>query len=351
MDQAVKDFVQETLDFVAIAKRCGKRIAFWGWNAEVVGALERSGMLDGLETIFISNEFPVQDISACKFTQHYFDIDELYNPPEALASFNPDKVCILHTDPYRAITDYELVVRTYGVNPMNVYATSKMWQIHDYDDRFTYRKIIDSIPKGIPGGLIPWTLRGLYNGLRFVVQNGIPGRIVNYGISRGWSMYFIGQVLDSLGDTDRPIVGFDGFMGFPQRSSEMDLCNLKYNKVTSKITPQSSQSAQEQTEENLAPHMHRTTIIAGDIAETISQLGDEPVALALFDMDDYTPTKVALAPTYECLSPGGVFIMDHYTYNSIGGFCVGQRIAMLEFLEQHPMLGFPETHMFFKSGK
>ena len=59
--------------------------------------------------------------------------------------------------------------------------------------------------------------------------------------------------------------------------------------------------------ENLKQFLN-ISLVPGDINDTISQLPDEPVALAFFDMDDYTPTKVALEPIYERLSPGGIMI-------------------------------------------
>lgn len=105
------------------------------------------------------------------------------------------------------------------------------------------------------------------------------------------------------------------------------------------------------TKINLSPHIERIELVAGDIYETITQLPDDPIALALFDMDDYTPTKVSLEPTYEKLSNNGVFILDHFTYDTIGGFCVGQRLAMLEFLEAHKMFNLTSSNMFFKTNK
>jgi hypothetical protein len=349
MDQQKRTFVQETMDFVAIAKWNRKRIAFWGWDADVISALKREKLIEDIETIFITEDYPVQDIEACKITQAYHDVDQIYQAPEKLVDFKPDKLCILHYNPYRAIRVYEMLLRQYKQNPMDIYGTSSMWRISDYIEDDTYNKLVASIPKAIVGGLIPKSRLSVYNGLRYIVKNQVPGRILNFGVSRGWSMYFIAQTLSQLGDTDRRIVGFDSFSGFPQEASPLDLCHLKYKKYAPMYTPEKKELFQRITEKNLEPHMHRISLVAGDINETITLLGDEPIALALFDMDDYTPTQVSLEPTYEWLSTNGIFILDHFTHDTIGGFCIGQRIAMLEFLEKHPMLGFTESNMFFKT--
>ncbi len=341
--------IKELIDYVAIARWSGKSVAFWGWNPTVISALERENLLKDLKTIFISEHYPVQDLEKCKITQEYHSIDQVYQAPEKLIEFKPDKVCILYQNQHEAIRAYEILLREYEIDPMNIFVSRRIWAYIDYIEGDIYNKLVSSVPKSIVGGLVPKSRLSLYDGLRYIVKNKVPGRVINFGVSRGWSMYFIAKVLEHLGDTDRQIVGFDSFSGFPQNASRYDLCYLRYEKHNPKYTTSVKNQNKNQTEQNLNDFMHRISLIDGDINETIFHLGEEPIALALFDMDDYTPTRVSLEPTYRRLSFNGVFVMDHFNYDTIGGFCVGQRIAMLEFLEKYPMFGFTGTNMFLKT--
>ena len=342
--------IQQFIDFVAIAKLKGKRVAFWGWEPSVFSAFVRLSLLDGMETVFITDDFPVQDLEACKITQDFHDIDELYSKPDKLLEFKPDQVCILHQDTTLAIKTYETVLRQFGLSPLDICVTKEIWRVSRYVEGDAYNRAIASVPKTVVGGMTPRARLNLFDGLRYITENKIPGRIVNYGVSRGWSVYFIAEVLKQLGDTDREIVAFDGFRGFPQDKSRYDLCHLRYKKYALRSTPASRENAQEATERNLEVHSKRITLVAGDICETIADLGNEPVALALFDMDDYTPTKVTLEPTYRVLSKNGVFVLDHFTYDTTGGFCIGERVAMLEFLEKYPMFSPTGENIFYKTG-
>jgi len=340
----------ELIDYVALARLNGKSVAFWGWDPIAISALERENLLKGLKTIFIAEHYPIQDMEKCEITQEYYSIDQVYQTPEKMIEFKPDKICILYQNQYEAIRAYEIILRKYEQNPMNIFLTRSVWAYSDYVEGDIYNKLVASVPKNIVGGLVPKSRLALYDGLRYIIKNNVPGRIINFGVSRGWSTYFIAKVLEHFGDTERQIVAFDSFSGFPQNASRYDLCYLRYAKyIPMYTTPVKSQN-KKQTEHNLSDYMHRISLVDGDINETILQLGEEPIALALFDMDDYTPTKVSLEPTFRLLSPNGVFIMDRFNYDTVGCFCVGQRIAMLEFLEKHPMFGYTGTNMFLKTG-
>src|SRR3989442_15689327 len=66
-------------------------------------------------------------------------------------------------------------------------------------------------------------LYALYKSVQYVVENRIPGDIVECGVWRGGSMKLAAHVLLALGVTDRTLFLFDTFEGMTEPDPEVDL--------------------------------------------------------------------------------------------------------------------------------
>ncbi|MBU1169607.1 MAG: TylF/MycF family methyltransferase [Proteobacteria bacterium] len=330
--------IQEIVNRVALAKIKRKRVSFWGWNETVAIALYRKNLLNGLDFLFVSDQEEHQNkrVLATKI-----------EPPRAIYDFQPDELVILYFTPEEAIPIYERLVIDYKQDPLYVFMVADIWNTQLYVADTGYQDCLRRMPAHIRGGVADHVTKFLYEGVKHIITHNIPGNIVNFGVFQGWSMYFISTVLQHFGQTDRFVIGFDTFTGFTEAQSIYDV----FSKLTTDGVYEAtrlSNTSLELTQRNLDSFSH-VRLIQGDVVETIHLLDDQPIALAFYDMDDYTPTKHTLGPVFERLSMNGVFIMDHFEYYTIyGGHTMGQRIALLEFLEENPMYHSMGTNMFLK---
>jgi len=176
----------------------------------------------------------------------------------------------------------------------------------------------------------------------------IPGDILNLGVYKGWSMQFLAEVSGLIG-LDRSIYGFDTFSGF------VDDGNPK-NAFVPWMKGQFGEGVTIHTDTSLdavkakLSSYQNTELVAGDIRETIKYLDGRQISFALFDMDDYMPTQVALKPVYNLLSLGGFIVHDHFSLPSCEGpGTYGQRMAMVELLEDTRMFNLTGTNVFVKT--
>ncbi len=185
--------------------------------------------------------------------------------------------------------------------------------------------------------------------LSFIKRNGIPGDIVNLGVYRGWSAQFIAEIRDRVGLSDRSVWCFDTFNGFVRNAASHYDSFIEFMETSYGIggTVHTDTSI-EYVRNRLSPYKN-IELIQGNISETIGVMSGRRIAFALFDMDDYTPTSVALDPVYSSLSHGGFIVHDHYSYPSCArGGVYGQRKAMREFMKTHRMFNLSGTNVFQK---
>ncbi len=332
------DFVDEIVQRVALAVAAGKSIAFWGWDEALFARLVSSGLLEKAKFSLVSD-----------WEGHYgFTIfGKRFGPPDGLRQDRPDDVIIALRQ--NAIPVYERLVREFGFKPLHVFMVRSNWQTRLYQPDPAFSELISAIPKTIAGGLSgPEVVMHAFEAVKHVVTNRVPGHIVNLGVFQGWSMYFFSSILERFGQADRSVIGFDTFEGFSQTNEGWDaFCD--YQCTLGKTGWNFFKNTSVDIVSKNLSRFKNTKLIKGDIRETIKRLPAGPIAVALFDMDDYTPTAVALPKMYENLSPGGVFIFDHFSYHTLAdGSAIGQRLAMLEFLEKHPMFNLNGTNIFVR---
>ena len=166
-------------------------------------------------------------------------------------------------------------------------------------------------------------LRSLYEAVRRVEREGVPGDVVECGTARGGSGAMMGLTLDALG-ADRTLWLFDTFEGLPQPSAadpDRELAELYiggfrggYDDVQALF-------------ERLGI-LDRTRMVKGLFQDTLHTVEIESVAVLHLDGDWYDSLLVCLDNFWERVSPGGVIQFDDY------GHWSGARQAIDEFLER-----------------
>ncbi|MDP2829675.1 MAG: TylF/MycF/NovP-related O-methyltransferase [Sulfuricellaceae bacterium] len=173
----------------------------------------------------------------------------------------------------------------------------------------------------------------LYRAIRYLVENNIPGDIVECGVWRGGSSMIAMATLCSLGVMDRRVLMFDTYEGMTNPSAaDVDnsgntaqdlfvahqgradgiLCYATLNEVRNNVN-------------SIGYPTSLVEFVVGDIRETIKQFVQRPIALLRLDTDFYDSTKVELEMFYPSLVGGGVLIIDDY------GHWQGARKAVDEY--------------------
>lgn len=332
--------VEFAKDMADIAIECfvqNMRVVFWGYYPDVLTNLVRSGVLHRMSFKLVDDRRVYIGKQVLKTRVEH---------PDNIRSFKPDVVIIL--DNSRSMKIYETIVEKYCIKPTKVFVTKQMWQQEDYFDDSLYLECINSIPSNIRGGLsIPKVYIHLFQALKYVIENNVIGDVLNIGIYQGWSMYFICCLLKKLGNDSKKVLGFDSFKGIHGRHKLDCFCEhqTKLGKTAQNFFRDTSL---ELCQMNLSD-FDNFAIIDGNICDTIKKIKNRKVALALFDMDDYSATKEALPEVYNSLVKGGIILHDHFTFDSLcGGACIGQRLAMRKFLRIHPMFNLCGTNVFLK---
>lgn len=180
---------------------------------------------------------------------------------------------------------------------------------------------------------------GLIGAVRYVVQNQIPGDIVECGVWRGGSMMSVAHTLLALGDTNRHLYLFDTFAGM---TAPTDKDRSQYGEGDPQTHYAKSLSADgvsnwsyaslEEVKRNLlstgypADKLH---FIKGPVENTLPEHAPGGISLLRLDTDFYASTKHELTHLFPRLARTGVLILDDY------GHWEGQKTAVDEYLKEH----------------
>lgn len=270
-------------------------------------------------------------------------------PFDTLKDAKVNSVVILDT--VRGFHLFEMIDALAIVSPNNIYAHRQCWNDRTYRrDHLVERSLRVTGPMAPEGLSSVELLAQIVDCLLEVKHRDIPGDIVNLGVYKGWSMHFLAEICRLIGLEGRAILGFDTFQGFPDLSGDRLDTFVAYMKgrFGEKVDIHTDTSRQ-LVSERLAAYGN-ITLIEGDISQTVAELSCRTLSLALFDMDDYSPTKIALQPAYDALSPGGFIVHDHFSLPSCEGpGLYGQRSAMVEFLAHTRMFNLTGTNVFIKT--
>lgn len=145
------------------------------------------------------------------------------------------------------------------------------------------------------GGLV--RLRQLRALIGRVLQEGVPGDLLEAGVWRGGSAIYQAAVLADHGVTDRRLVLADSFGGYPGIDAHYFAVPL------------------EEVQTNFASHGHLGSAIVflpGWFAHTLESAPVSTLALVHVDVLDGPGTRAALNALYERVSPGGVVMVSGY---------------------------------------
>lgn len=178
----------------------------------------------------------------------------------------------------------------------------------------------------IPGFL------NLYQSIRYVHSNQVPGDFVECGCFLGGASIFMSVLRDRLGMSDKRVWLFDTFEGFPDGEQDALIANGLAMKAIRFVNFEPS------VRQNFAqvnPAGKNICYVKGDVVETIPDSNTGAIALLRLDTDFYQSTKAELQGLYPRLVRGGVLIVDDY------GVFEGARRATDEFfdgLQSPPLL-------------
>jgi hypothetical protein len=177
-------------------------------------------------------------------------------------------------------------------------------------------------------------LNALVIATHYVVDNDIPGALVECGVWRGGSMQAVAKTLLELDATDRDLYLFDTFEGMPpptpedlrrdgQRAEDMLARTTKDNPVWAAAGLDDVQDGMSK----VGYPLERIHYVPGMVEDTTPGQAPDQISILRLDTDWYASTKHELEHLYSRLSPGGVLLLDDY------GWWQGSRKAVDEFLD------------------
>jgi hypothetical protein len=188
-------------------------------------------------------------------------------------------------------------------------------------------------------------LDNIRNCISAVIEDGIPGDVIETGVWRGGASMYMRAVLKAYGDTERVVWVADSFEGVPPPDAERypadrgdPLHTIDYLAV-----PESGVRA------NFARYGlldDRVRFLAGWFKDTLPQAPIERLSVMRLDGDLYESTMDALTHLYPRLSRGGFVIVDDY------GAMPSCRAATQDFRHaqgiQDPLLEIDRSGVFWR---
>lgn len=149
----------------------------------------------------------------------------------------------------------------------------------------------------------------VYGAINYIARARIEGSFVECGVFLGGTVMFVADML-KRGGLERNLYALDTFQGFVSRSeADRDYTGKE-------VCQPGGRDFTEQACANMCSvgyeHLH---IVKGDVARTIPELPQEPIALLRLDTDSYETTKLELELLHPRVSKGGVVIIDDYGFN------------------------------------
>ena len=184
----------------------------------------------------------------------------------------------------------------------------------------------------------PLRVYALIEAVRYVIENKIPGSIVECGVWKGGSMMAVAKTLMQLNYHEKDLYLFDTFEGMTE-PKEIDISNtnLKAAKIfhKTKINESSSNWCRAPLDEvqefmrNTGYDKKKIHFIKGMVENTIPEKAPEEISILRLDTDWYESTKHEMNHLFPRISRGGVLIIDDY------GFWKGARKAVDEYIRQN----------------
>ncbi len=226
---------------------------------------------------------------------------------------------------------------------MKIESNGKVFSFNDIDDPL-FKKLL---PLCAPNCMATRfgafeTLYSMYNNIRYLIQNNIPGDIVECGVWKGGLMQLAGLTMLALGDTTRKLYLYDTFEGMPEPgefdkdwndnsphnkwdSMKWDDKNLKGSKFGFGGSKEEIQKLMESTKYPI----EKLILVKGLVEETIPENIPSQISCLRLDTDWFSSTAHELEHLFPLLTVGGILIVDDY------GYYKGARKATDEYIEKH----------------
>jgi len=161
----------------------------------------------------------------------------------------------------------------------------------------------------------------------------LVGEICEFGVAQGRTSALIAS---EISHTSKKLHLFDSFQGLPTPSDKDtlkdDIFGLGQMEAYAGTMREPIGKLIGELKAVSFPET-RYVIHAGFIEQLIKVDKELPAAVsfAYIDFDLYAPIKIALTFLHDCLSPGGIMIVDDYNW-----FSTGAKTAVDEFIIDHP---------------
>ena len=143
-----------------------------------------------------------------------------------------------------------------------------------------------------------------------VMDQAIPGDLIECGVWRGGSAMMMAGVLAARGVTDRTVWLADSFQGLPLVDAELDCSDLVAPVNASGLAvPEATVRA---SFEELGLLDDNIRFMPGWFCDTLPTAPVERLAVLRLDGDHYSSTMESLTALYDKVSPGGFVIIDDY---------------------------------------
>jgi Macrocin-O-methyltransferase (TylF) len=153
-----------------------------------------------------------------------------------------------------------------------------------------------------------------------VVDNAVPGDLIETGVWRGGATIFMRAVLKVLGVTDRVVWVADSFEGLPEPDAEKFPLEAKSYKSAAMTKYYKHLAVTlEEVKRNFSAYSmldDQVKFLKGWFKDSLPQAPIERLAVMRLDGDYYESTRDALVNLYDRLSPGGFVIIDDYGEDS-----------------------------------
>lgn len=153
-------------------------------------------------------------------------------------------------------------------------------------------------------------LDNLESCIRDVLEQGVPGDMIETGVWRGGSCIFMRALLAAYGDADRCVWVADSFQGLPKPRPDHadDVQDALWNQPFLAVSL-------EQVRENFRRYGQldeRVRFLPGWFEDTLPTAPVQRLSVMRLDGDMYDSTMIALRSLYPKLSVGGYVIIDDY---------------------------------------
>ena len=222
---------------------------------------------------------------------------------------------------------------------MQIKFKDKIIKYKDIDDPFFCNVIMPNCMNNImASGFGSFeTIYAAYNNVKYIVENKIPGDIVECGVWRGGITQLAALTMIHLKDTSRKIYLYDTFEGMPKPEDEdLDWDGNRALDTWRTITLKGEKwgfggdiNSVNQLMLSTKYPKEKIFITKGKVENTIPNVIPKKISLLRLDTDFYKSTLHELNHLFPILVLGGILVIDDY------GYYLGSRKATDEYFKKN----------------